>query len=499
MDCRQVVVVGGGVAGCSAAIEAARLGLSVTIVDEHPQSLATLSLDAPYFYGAGLSNVLSNRSLMADSVLGSNNLLMACVEEGVDVLTSTCVWGSYRPGPNSTSLTTGQLGLADETRSWMLEYDHLILAPGARDLVLPFPNWQLAGVLGACGATALLDRYQAFGQERLVILGSGNLALRTAQAALRHGVKVEAIVEVGSEIQGNAALATDLQAAGIRIALSHTVLNAVGKMEVEGVRIAEVGEDLAHLAGTEKLIPCDSICMAFGAVPNIELAAVTGCDIVFDAAFGGWVPVIDCDMQSSEKNVFVVGDGAGVTEAMMLDHAIASNQGRRAAQIIAGRADAAQDAAAPAQQHASTGTYPPHLWHRALVAAGGPDVMVCQCEEVTRREVLDVSPPRYLNSTIRTMAGGLSGLSASGRTSQDLVKRLTRAGMGYCQGRRCRDHTAMLLTDAALCDLSAITPGSYRAPVRPLPLKILSADDESEDMRNNWRTWVHAADGIPEA
>ena len=199
MDRRQVVVVGGGVAGCAAALEAAKAGLSVTLIDEHPQSLATLSLDAPYFYGPGLSNLLSNRNLMAEAVLGANEPLMACVEEGVDVLASTCVWGSYIPGPNSTSIDSGQLGLADESRSWMIAFEHLILAPGARDLVIPFPNWQHPGVLGACGAAALLDRYQAFGRQRLVILGSGNLALRTARAALRAGVEVAAIVEVASE------------------------------------------------------------------------------------------------------------------------------------------------------------------------------------------------------------------------------------------------------------------------------------------------------------
>jgi hypothetical protein len=145
-----------------------------------------------------------------------------------------------------------------------------------------------------------------------------------------------------------------------------------------------------------------------------------------------------------------------------------------------------------------TSLYPPWAWHRSLVSAGGLDVMVCQCEEVSRRELLDLSPPRYLQSEVRRPNGGLPGLSESGQASQDLVKRLTRAGMGHCQGRRCRDHSAMLLADSAARDLSTIRPASYRAPVRPLSLNVLWADDETEETRRDWRTWIHAADGISE-
>ena len=124
--------------------------------------------------------------------------------------------------------------------------------------------------------------------------------------------------------------------------------------------------------------------------------------------------------------------------------------------------------------------------------------MVCQCEDVSRRELLDLSPPRYLQSDMRKPNGGLDGLSEWGRASQDLVKRLTRAGMGHCQGKRCREHSAMLLAESAGRDLASITPASYRAPVRPLSLNILWADDETEETRRDWRTWIHAADGMPE-
>ena len=155
MAIEQVVVVGGGVAGCSAALEAAKLGLRVTLIDEHPQSLQMMSLDTPYFYGARLAAVLSDVSVTGERVLGANDLLLECLEAGVEILTGTCSWGSFRPGPNNTNLKIPQLGVADGERSWLIEYEHLILATGARDLVLSFAGWHLPGVLGANGADSV--------------------------------------------------------------------------------------------------------------------------------------------------------------------------------------------------------------------------------------------------------------------------------------------------------------------------------------------------------
>jgi hypothetical protein len=186
-----------------------------------------------------------------------------------------------------------------------------------------------------------------------------------------------------------------------------------------------------------------------------------------------------------------------VSEAMYLNPGLAMEQAGRAARAIAHK----EGLTVPELGETGdigTSLYPPWAWHRSLVNAGGLDVMVCQCEEVSRRELLDLSPPRYLLSEVRRPGGGLTGLSESGQASQDLVKRLTRAGMGHCQGKRCRDHSAMLLADSAARDLSAIRPASYRVPVRPLALSVLWADDETEETRCDWRTWIHAADGIPE-
>jgi thioredoxin reductase len=500
MAVEQVVVVGGGVAGCSAALEAARLGLRVTLIDEHPQSLQMMSLDTPYFYGARLAGVLSDVSVTGERVIGANDLLLECLDAGVEILTGTCSWGSFRPGPNNTNLKIPQLGVADGDRSWLIEYNHLILATGARDLVLSFAGWHLPGVLGASGATALLARYQALSGGRMVILGSNNVALRTARLALEKGVEIAAIVEVGPKIRGAAELAASLTQAGVPFILSHTVEQVLGEQEVRAIRIVATDAEGKPASGSTRDIACDTVCMAFGIVPNVELAAVTGCRILFDATRGGWVPEIDGNFQTGLPNVHVVGDAAGVSEEMHLDAEIAAEQGRQAARAIASSEGLLQDA--PPFTTVPTGSdsvFPAaRTWLRSLVEAGGMDVVVCQCEEVTRRELVEVSPPKYLGAGNMKSCGGVTALSPAGRTSQDLVKRLTRAGMGHCQGKRCRDQTIMILADATGTELAKMVPGSYRVPVRPLPLSIMWAGEETEEMRRTWPIWLHPVDeGAP--
>jgi hypothetical protein len=92
----------------------------------------------------------------------------------------------------------------------------------------------------------------------------------------------------------------------------------------------------------------------------------------------------------------------------------------------------------------------------------------------------------------------VAALPPNGQRSQDLVKRLTRAGTGHCQGKRCRDQVLMLLADAAGTDLSRMVPGSYRVPVRPLPLNVMWAGDETEEVRRKWPIWLHPVEeGAP--
>ena len=76
-----------------------------------------------------------------------------------------------------------------------------------------------------------------------------------------------------------------------------------------------------------------------------------------------------------------------------------------------------------------------------------------------------------------------------GPVDPDQVKRLTRAGMGHCQGRRCREQVSLLLAGESGTDISEVPPMSYRAPLRPLPLNIMWPREETEQVRGDWAKW----------
>jgi hypothetical protein len=192
-------------------------------------------------------------------------------------------------------------------------------------------------------------------------------------------------------------------------------------------------------------------------VPAIELLAAAGARIETVPARGGQVPAVGEDAATSLADVSAIGDCAG----------------------IAGGEDALAYRAA---------------WVAATSRTSAATTNVCQCEEVSRADLLGVQPPRYLGERSAAITcRSLATLLADGPPDQDQVKRLTRAGMGICQGRRCRDQVALLLAAAAGLPPEAAPFTGYRAPVRPLPLALLADWNEAPGMQAGWDVWF----GVP--
>lgn len=501
MKSKPLVVVGAGVAGTAAAIEAARAGVRVMLVDENPIGASTMALDVPQFFGTRAMDPLPARDVLLERAAAANHALAEAEDAGVEVQLGTCVWGAFRNSDTSRVLDGPQLGLADDERSWMVKYDRLIVAAGARDLAMSFPGSGMAGVMGANGAHALMHRYRALTSRRMVVLGSGDLGLETARMARDSGVEVAAVVDVAPSVRGDEALMSRLRATGVELYTSHTVKEAVGTAgDIESVVLVEVDDDCQPVSGTEKVISADTVCLAIGLVPNVELLALLGCELTFASERGGWAPVHDVRMRTSVDSVFVAGDVAGFHDGMVLDAEIARNQGRLAGLAAAeslGAIDTGQVLArstelqavavdaTPADAHAGW-----QRWHRSLVNAGGLDVVVCPCEEVTRAEIIGLRPPRFLGrGSEQASRRSLRTQASSNPVNSDQVKRLTRAGMGHCQGRLCREQVSLLLAAESGADIADIPVMSYRPPVRPLPLRVMWPHDEPEQVRSEWPKW----------
>jgi thioredoxin reductase len=493
-----VVVVGAGSAGVAAAIEAARVGVEVLLIDENPIDNDMMAMDVPLYFGQRMHPSVRNRALMMERVVETNPALAEAHEAGVDVQLGTYVWGAFVNGPTVRELPGPMLGLADDRRSWLVGYDRLIVAAGARDVAMGFPGWERAGAMGANGAVSLLTRYRALGSQRMVIVGSGDLGLRTAALALESGVAVAGIVEVTNAVRGDEEIARSLVSRGVPFYIAHTIREARGRVgEIESLVLVQVDHDLKPLAGSEREIACDTVCLALGLAPNVEILHLVGARLVFDSALGGWVPAINDAMQTSIPTVFAAGDCTGIHDGMLADPEIARAQGRLAGLAAAQSLGAVTSIPLPhrgrGQGEGAVHNYW-QQWLQSLLHVGGWEVNICQCEEVTRRELVEVKPPRYLKWESPQMeARSLDTMLRDGPVNQDQIKRLTRAGMGPCQSRRCREQVGLLLAQAAGTSIDRIPLPSFRPPIRPLPLNVLWPADESPAMREDWVSWF----GIP--
>jgi thioredoxin reductase len=486
----EVLIIGGGPAGASAAIEAARGGAAVLLVDENPVEPGLMGLDTPLFFGGRYTNAVHAPERLTAQVFAANPLLEEAMAAGAEIELGLACWGAFTSGYGLKSLPGSIAGLADARMTTMVGFERIIIATGARDVAFSFPGWDRPGVMGARALASLLHTYDVFAGRRLVILGSGELGLQTALLALGRGLEVAAIVEVEDAVQGPAALAAEIAARGVQILTSHIPAGALGG--VDGVEAFEV-RSLA--SGEVVTLPCDSIVQAVSLTPVIELLDVLGVDLAMCERLGGHAPVSADGVATSLAEVFVAGGAAGVPGGASLSLDAARASGGRAG--LAALASLGRGLPPPPRQGPSSrfdAVAYQQAWMRALMAANPASTIICQCEEVSCEALLSVRPPTYLGPPSPAQARrDLARLLEDGPANQDQIKRLTRACMGPCQARRCREQVALALACASNEPAARIPLAGYRAPVRPLPLSVLAAWDETAAMSRHWDVWM----GIP--
>jgi len=489
----QLLVIGAGRAGLAAAIDAAGRGLAVVLVDENPVSFKTMGEEVPLHYGQGMAGAARNRNAMMEALIASDPQIEVAFEAGVDVRLGTACWGLYGNGASVGWLPGTVAGLNDEERCWLIGAQQVIVAAGRRDMGLGFPGWEKPGVMGATAAVSLAKQYGALAPRRVVMLGTSAEALTAALALRGAGIEIAAMVDQAAEPIGPADLVLALRAGGCELLTGRVVREALGRDAVEAALVSAVDE-AGRSVGEERRIACDGIVFAVGATPVVDLLDAHGCRIAFQPERGGYAPVVDADQRTSLRNVFAVGDCAGIWPTKSRDGGVAEIEGRRAVAAIVSELGLSDGNAEPEAVLPDRPTYDLSAyrlaWVRASIIEARAEFHICQCEEVTAREVLEIRPPRYLDwQAERRNDRSLAALLGEGPPNPDQVKRLTRAGMGPCQGRRCREQVAALLALGAAMPLSAIPLAGYRTPVRPLPLAIAGQILEPPEQVEHWDVW----------
>ncbi len=296
----EIAVIGGGPAGLSAAIVAAKNGADVHLFDENSNLGGQLVKQTHQFFGrheehAGTRGVDIGKSLVEEAK-----------EAGVKIHTSSTVLGYY---PEKT-ITVDAKGSLEIYRC-----QGMIYATGAIENFLAFENNDLPGIYGAGGVQTLMNEYGIAPGKKVLMIGAGNVGLIVSYQLIQAGVEVVEVLEAQPTVGGYQVHASKLRRVGVPISTRHTIKKALGKDEVEGAVVNELDENWNPIDGTERTLECDIICIAVGLQPDNHFLRLAGCDTKFIPQLGGVVPLRTEDLETSVPDIFIAGDSAGIEEA----------------------------------------------------------------------------------------------------------------------------------------------------------------------------------------
>jgi len=253
----ECLVIGGGPAGLSAAIELGKAGVRTLIVDDKHRLGGKLALQTHKFFGS-----------MEDCYAGTRGIDIATrLEQDLRDYENVQVW-----------LNTTALAVFSDRKVGVLQGQHyvvvqphvLLVAAGAREKSLVFKGNALPGVYGAGAFQTLLNRDLVRPSERLFVVGGGNVGLIAGYHALQAGIEVVGLCEALADCSGYKVHKDKLARFGVLIYTSHTILSANGRAQVESVTIAQIDRNWRPLPGTEKSFACDTVLIAVGLDPVDE-------------------------------------------------------------------------------------------------------------------------------------------------------------------------------------------------------------------------------------
>ncbi len=247
----EVLIIGGGPAGLSAAVELGKVGIDVLIVDDKPELGGKLTLQTHGFFGSVADCWAGTRGI------DIGHILTDALDDlpGIQVWTDTTAVGIF---------WDGKVGVSTPNGYKLITPKNILIAMGAREKSLAFPGADLPGIYGTGAFQTLVNRDLIGASEKLFILGGGNVGLIGGYHALQAGIDVVGLVEGLPECGGYKVHADKLKRFGVPIWTSHTVVKAWGEKHLEKVTIAEVDERFQPIAGTEKTFEADTLLIAVG-------------------------------------------------------------------------------------------------------------------------------------------------------------------------------------------------------------------------------------------
>lgn len=456
----NVVIIGAGPAGLSASLAAAAAGAPVLLIDSNPR------LGGQYWrMSADDFQDQHNQHFDLDTGLLLINAVKARKE--IEVWSGAQIWSATNKDGKNT------LRVIYQGKERIVNTENLILCTGAYDRTLPFPGWDIPGVMTPGGVQSLLKGHGVLAGRRVVVAGSGPFLLPVAAGVVKAGGSVVALLEANksrrwltsfsvlleniSKIKEAFYYIKTISEAKVRARFGQAVIaaHAASNGELESVDIAKI--DRNFRIKKVQNIKCDVAAIGWGFTADTSLAGSLGCNQLV-AKDDGVVVWVDGEQQTSIPGVFAAGEitGIGGSDLSMAEGVIA---GISAAKFVGCNVEVLK---AHRKRRAKRQRFANALIRAYPIKPGWKswlrdETIICRCEEVCLSD---------LKHSINEL----------GATDSRTAKLLTRCGMGLCQGRICgRFVVDLVANELNLSPTDTDRISAVNRPIiTPIPLGVLA-------------------------